>query len=312
MDLAVPDHQLSEASRQQYLAILAKATSISDILAVQAQLDTLQSQIEQLQGQMAVPDQRDRPYSKLTVTVHEPPPAHRPGRPTPSGIDRAWHDSVHGFFDGVDGVVGAAGTGPVRRSSVSAWSWWSVACCGDGGNVNTCRRLSSRRRVESRAWSPRRRPAGSTFCANGHRAAGAVTSSGLSPAADRAGPLSEMKVDGGNRPLVRSRFPFGVITETEYVSVVPVGLERATSLGAAPACTGADALPGDGTTHWCEGEVALEVSTALDSPASGVGDPLGATTERPTTTPSRRRPARRWSRSPPRWRHSGESASGRW
>jgi Domain of unknown function (DUF4349) len=97
-----------QASRQQYLAILAKATSISDILAVQAQLDTLQSQIEQLQGQLAVLT-NETTYSTLTVTVHEPPPAHRPAPHAPSGIDRAWHDSVRGFFDGVDGVVGAAG-----------------------------------------------------------------------------------------------------------------------------------------------------------------------------------------------------------
>ncbi|HEV3369621.1 MAG TPA: DUF4349 domain-containing protein [Acidimicrobiales bacterium] len=97
-----------QASRQQYLAILAKATSISDILAVQAQLDTLQSQIEQLQGQLAVLT-NETTYSTLTVTVHEPPPAHPPTPHAPSGIDRAWHDSVRGFFDGVDGVVGAAG-----------------------------------------------------------------------------------------------------------------------------------------------------------------------------------------------------------
>jgi hypothetical protein len=97
-----------QASRQQYLAILAKATSVSDILAVQAQLDTLQSQIEQLQGQLAVLT-NETTYSTLTVTVHEPPPAHRPAPHAPSGIDRAWHDSVRGFFDGVDGVVGAAG-----------------------------------------------------------------------------------------------------------------------------------------------------------------------------------------------------------
>ena len=97
-----------QASRQQYLAILAKATSISDILAVQAQLDSLQSQIEQLQGQLAVLT-NETTYSTLTVTVHEPPPAHRPAPHAPSGIDLAWHDSVRGFFDGVDGVVGAAG-----------------------------------------------------------------------------------------------------------------------------------------------------------------------------------------------------------
>ena len=97
-----------QASRQQYLAILAKATSISDILAVQAQLDTLQSQIEQLQGQLAVLT-NETTYSTLAVTVHEPPSAQRPAPLAPSGIDRAWHDSVHGFFDRVDGVVGAAG-----------------------------------------------------------------------------------------------------------------------------------------------------------------------------------------------------------
>ena len=41
-----------QASRQQYLTIMAQASSIGDILAVQSQLDTLQSQIEQLQGQL--------------------------------------------------------------------------------------------------------------------------------------------------------------------------------------------------------------------------------------------------------------------
>ena len=48
-----------EASRQQYLTILAKATTVGDVLAVQEQLDTIQSQIEQLQGQLQVLTERD-------------------------------------------------------------------------------------------------------------------------------------------------------------------------------------------------------------------------------------------------------------
>jgi hypothetical protein len=97
-----------EASRQQYLTIFAKATSISDILAVQAQLDNLQSQIEQLQGQLALVTNQTT-YSSLTVTVHAPKLAHHHRAASPSGIDRAWHDSLHGFADGVDGAIGLAG-----------------------------------------------------------------------------------------------------------------------------------------------------------------------------------------------------------
>src|SRR5205807_7424963 len=39
-----------EASRQQYLTILSRATTVGDVLAVQSQLDSIQSQVEQLQG----------------------------------------------------------------------------------------------------------------------------------------------------------------------------------------------------------------------------------------------------------------------
>jgi hypothetical protein len=98
-----------EASRQQYLTIMAKATSIGDVLAVQAQLDTLQSQIEQLQGQLGVL-QSETDYSTLTVSVSEAGRHHhRPPSPAVSGIAKAWHDSLHGFAVGVDGVIRLAG-----------------------------------------------------------------------------------------------------------------------------------------------------------------------------------------------------------
>jgi hypothetical protein len=98
-----------EASRQQYLTIMTRASSIGDVLAVQAQLDSLQSQIQQLQGQLAVLGS-ETDYSKVTFGVSETaaPPHHR-ARAVPSGLAKAWHDSVHGFVVGTEGLIRIAG-----------------------------------------------------------------------------------------------------------------------------------------------------------------------------------------------------------
>jgi len=99
-----------EASRQQYLTIMTKASSIGDVLAVQAQLDTLQSQIQQLQGQLAVLGS-ETDYSKLTTAVSEAGQPHHqhPAGVSHSGLARAWHDSVHGFVSGAEGLIRIAG-----------------------------------------------------------------------------------------------------------------------------------------------------------------------------------------------------------
>jgi hypothetical protein len=97
-----------EDSRQQYLTILAKATSIGDILSVQEQLNSIQQQIEQLQGQLQLLTSQTS-YSKVTVTVSEGTPPPRPAPLPPSGLVQAWHDSVGGFVAGVEGVVRLAG-----------------------------------------------------------------------------------------------------------------------------------------------------------------------------------------------------------
>jgi hypothetical protein len=98
-----------QASRQQYLTIMTKASSVGDVLAVQAQLDGLQSQIEQLQGQLAVLDS-ETAYSTLTASLREPGPHHHHVvAPSESGALKAWHDSVHGFAEGVDGIIRIAG-----------------------------------------------------------------------------------------------------------------------------------------------------------------------------------------------------------
>jgi len=98
-----------EDSRQQYLTIMTKASSIGDVLAVQAQLDSLQSQIEQLQGQLNVLGS-ETAYSTLVAQVNEAVIVHHhPAPVTPSGVSKAWHDSVHGFVDGAEGLIRAAG-----------------------------------------------------------------------------------------------------------------------------------------------------------------------------------------------------------
>jgi hypothetical protein len=99
-----------EASRQQYLTIMTKASSIGDVLAVEAQLDTLQSQIEQLQGQLSVLSS-ETDYSKMTTTVSEAgePHHHHPAAVVHSGLAKAWHASVHGFVAGAEGLIRIAG-----------------------------------------------------------------------------------------------------------------------------------------------------------------------------------------------------------
>ena len=97
-----------QASRQQYLTILAKADTVGDVLAVQDQLNAIQSQIEQLQGQLQLLGSQTS-YSTLTVTVSERSPAPAPSPLPESGLVRAWHASVGGFVTGVEGVIRLAG-----------------------------------------------------------------------------------------------------------------------------------------------------------------------------------------------------------
>jgi hypothetical protein len=97
-----------QASRQQYLTILAKATTVGDVLAVQEQIDSIQSQIEQLQGQLQLLTSQTS-YSTVTVTVGEGTPAPPPSPLPESGLVRAWHASIGGFVTGVEGVIRIAG-----------------------------------------------------------------------------------------------------------------------------------------------------------------------------------------------------------
>src|ERR1035441_2982971 len=97
-----------QASRQQYLTIMAHTTSIGDILAVQSQLDALQSQIEQLQGQLAVLD-NETTYGTLTVSPTEAGQRSiLPVQPS-TGLGKAWHDGISGFVSGFEWLIRIAG-----------------------------------------------------------------------------------------------------------------------------------------------------------------------------------------------------------
>jgi len=101
----------AEASRQQYLTIMTHATSIGDILAVQNQIDSIQSDIEQMQGQLQVLD-NETTYGSLTVNVTQtgpPPPKPVAAAKRASGISKAWHKSVSGFVSGFEWLVRIAG-----------------------------------------------------------------------------------------------------------------------------------------------------------------------------------------------------------
>ncbi len=95
-----------KVSLNQYLAIMTRATTITAILAVQAQINQIQSQIEQEQGQLNVLNHQTT-YASLTVNVATP--SHHGSTTKRSGLDKAFHDSVSGFVTGFEWLIRLAG-----------------------------------------------------------------------------------------------------------------------------------------------------------------------------------------------------------
>ena len=97
-----------QVSRTQYLKIMSRTNSIGGILSVQQQLNSIQSQIEQLQAQLALLNS-ETTYGTLTVSVNEAGhPVHAPTH-APTGVDKAWHESLHGFAAGFEWLIRIAG-----------------------------------------------------------------------------------------------------------------------------------------------------------------------------------------------------------
>lgn len=99
-----------QATQQQYLTIMTRATTIGDVLAVQSDLENVESQIEQLQGQLGLLTS-ETDYSTLTATVSQAgaPKHHHHAAAKLSGWSRAWHDSLHGFNDATQGLISVGG-----------------------------------------------------------------------------------------------------------------------------------------------------------------------------------------------------------
>ncbi|HET7531488.1 MAG TPA: DUF4349 domain-containing protein [Mycobacteriales bacterium] len=98
-----------KATRATFLTILSKATTIGQTLAVQQQVTDVQTQIEQLQGQLKVLADSSA-MSTLTVTVDQKAMAVTPSGPHhDNGFVKAVKLSVSRFVRGVEAIVGVIG-----------------------------------------------------------------------------------------------------------------------------------------------------------------------------------------------------------
>lgn len=95
----------ARASERQYVAIMAKATTIPSILAIQAQLNQIESEIEQLEGARNLLA-NEAAYGTLDVGLNEVAPPVHPG----NGLHNAVRTSISGFVGAVEGLI--SGIGP--------------------------------------------------------------------------------------------------------------------------------------------------------------------------------------------------------
>jgi hypothetical protein len=98
-----------ETSRRTYLTMLGQAKTVGETLAVQQQVDNVQMQIEQIEGQRKVlGDSSD--LATLTVQINEAgAPATGP-KPEPSGMSKALHRSWDRFVHGLEEIISGLGT----------------------------------------------------------------------------------------------------------------------------------------------------------------------------------------------------------
>jgi hypothetical protein len=106
VDLQAREDALT-TSRGTYLTLLSKATTVGDILAVQAQIDGVQTQIEQIEGQRKVlADQSD--LGTLTIDLSEKgAQVHKPSKD--NGFEHAFRVAGRSFLRGLEGIISALG-----------------------------------------------------------------------------------------------------------------------------------------------------------------------------------------------------------
>lgn len=96
----------AEAQRDAYLAILAQARTVSEVVLVQDRLGSVTSQIEQLRGQLNYLDHTTT-YATITATLRELPAV--PAQPDSWGFRAALWQSLHAFVGSVNGLAVALG-----------------------------------------------------------------------------------------------------------------------------------------------------------------------------------------------------------
>jgi hypothetical protein len=121
VDLQARIHSLV-ATRSSFERLLARATTIGDTLAVQSRITEVQTQIEQLQGELRVLGDQAT-FGTLTVTVDEQAKPIAASHQQ-SGMSRAVHRSWNRFVNGVEAIVGIIG--PLLLVALLAAIFWLV------------------------------------------------------------------------------------------------------------------------------------------------------------------------------------------
>jgi hypothetical protein len=101
----------AKATRDAYLTVLAKATNIGDILAIQDRIQGVQTQIDQLQGQINSLDNQTT-YATITMSVTEPGPKAKPIEKVHhrTGLAVAWDNARDGFARRIEGLISHSGS----------------------------------------------------------------------------------------------------------------------------------------------------------------------------------------------------------
>ena len=131
-----------KATEAEFLKLLAKATSVNDVLTVQKELSSVRGEIEKRQGRINFLDKKS---DMATIAISIAPLTLLPGPTQPAAkgwdatkvLETAWHGSVKGLEFLFTVLV-----------TVGAWAVWLLPLL--GLPYLSFRRL--RRRVESGAW----------------------------------------------------------------------------------------------------------------------------------------------------------------
>jgi hypothetical protein len=96
--------------RNSLLAVLSEASTVGDILAVRDRVAAVNSQIEQLQGEInLLDDQASLSAIAVSLTEKRAKEAATAAAGPPTGMSKAWKDARDGFFDSIEWIVARSG-----------------------------------------------------------------------------------------------------------------------------------------------------------------------------------------------------------